>query len=520
MNRTGLLISSDLWLEGNQLNGRRWAAQSWLREWVQATDEDQLNLLVASVGPDVLRALQQQFGALGWTKTIALMSMSTPQQVVQQGCGVLFIPDPSLGRWAQWRRVVGGSTFSLVGQIHTISSQGSQALLQELVTEPVMPWDAVVCSSTAGRAVVEAVLDDREGLLVHRTGGSRQILRQYRPQLPVIPLPLDLKPLLELPPKEKARQALGLDAHTAVVLWLGRLSLYTKQDPWFTYRVIDRVAQQLNQAVVLIECGPDDSPEQAHHFHELRQQCRSLRFLRLGGDQPVPESTKHLALAAADLAVSFVDNTQETFGLAVAEAMAAGLPVVASNWDGYRDLVSHGQHGFLVPTRWSSTAVDLSFPLGWMQACGLQSYVAVSGALAQLVQLDAGEAEQSVLTLLGCPNLANAMGKAAQRHAVSTFAGDVVMEQHKLLFDELTQRRTSEAPALNVAPVPPALIHDPVRCFQGYPAGSFGTGDDGPHQPVSNLVSQGRAELWNLLKREIPQDSLDRLHQSLLAKHS
>ena len=140
--------------------------------------------------------------------------------------------------------------------------------------------------------------------------------------------------------------------------------------------------------------------------------------------------------------------------------------------------------------------------------------------MAQLVQLDAGEAEQSVLTLLGCPNLANAMGKAAQRHAVSTFAGDVVMEQHKLLFDELTQRRTSEATALNVAPVPPALIHDPVRCFQGYPAGSFGTGDDGPHQPVSNLVSQGRAELWNLLKREMPQDSLDRLHQSLLAKHS
>ena len=112
------------------------------------------------------------------------------------------------------------------------------------------------------------------------------------------------------------------------------------------------------------------------------------------------------------------------------------------------------------------------------------------------------------------------MGKAAQRHAVSTFAGDVVMEQHKLLFDELTQRRASEAPVLSAAPVPPALIHDPVRCFQGYPSGSFGTVDDGPHQPVSKLVSQGRAELWNLLKRETPQDSLDRLHQSLLAKHS
>ena len=41
--------------------------------------------------------------------------------------------------------------------------------------------------------------------------------------------------------------------------------------------------------------------------------------------EPVSEELKRQALAAADLALSLVDNTQETFGLAVAEAMAAGL---------------------------------------------------------------------------------------------------------------------------------------------------------------------------------------------------
>ena len=48
--------------------------------------------------------------------------------------------------------------------------------------------------------------------------------------------------------------------------------------------------------------------------------------------------------------VSPSDSIQETFGLSVIEAMASGLPVVASDWDGYRDLVEDGRTGFLVPT--------------------------------------------------------------------------------------------------------------------------------------------------------------------------
>ena len=40
--------------------------------------------------------------------------------------------------------------------------------------------------------------------------------------------------------------------------------------------------------------------------------------------------------AAADVFLSLVDNIQETFGITPLEAMAAGLPVVASDWDGYR----------------------------------------------------------------------------------------------------------------------------------------------------------------------------------------
>ena len=41
---------------------------------------------------------------------------------------------------------------------------------------------------------------------------------------------------------------------------------------------------------------------------------------------------------------------QESFGLTPIEAMAAGLPRVISDWDGYRDSVNDGEDGFLIRT--------------------------------------------------------------------------------------------------------------------------------------------------------------------------
>ena len=54
--------------------------------------------------------------------------------------------------------------------------------------------------------------------------------------------------------------------------------------------------------------------------------------------------------AASDVFVSPADSPSESFGLTIVEAMACGRPVVASDWDGYKDTVRHGEDGFRIPT--------------------------------------------------------------------------------------------------------------------------------------------------------------------------
>ena len=516
-----LIVSGDFLPGGGPLNGRRWAGQQLLRLWGQAAGDDPITLLLADpADPSPYAAVLQQAGHSGGLQALPFIH---PQPLA--AVGGLFLADASIGRWAQWRQPVGQASFSLIGQIHTICTPPAMGQIQELATEPLAPWDALICSSSAGKAVVEALLLDREQQLVQRGGADPEQLRRQRPQLPVIPLPIPVASLQAgLPARDQARSRLGIEPEAHVLLWLGRLSLLTKLDPAPLYRLLEPLAQQLPGPLVLIECGPDDTEQQASHFNDLRRLCPNVRFLRLGGAEPVAEAVKAAALAAADVGCFLVDNLQETFGLAVAEAMAAGLPIVASNWDGYRDLVRHGVDGFLVPTRFAASAAGASFPLAWQQLTGLLPYPLVAGAMAQLVQLDLGQVSAALHTLLHSPALARAMGAAARRQAASRFAEDVVMAAYQQLFADLAERRRLAPPAAG-ASKPPSLALDPVRAFAGYPSQPplpdlAAMAEEPSLAALPPALRAGRASLWQLIRQALPAEGQARFLHDLLRKHT
>jgi phosphatidylinositol alpha-mannosyltransferase len=123
------------------------------------------------------------------------------------------------------------------------------------------------------------------------------------------------------------------------ILFVGRVDEERKGFPVLA-RAFARLAAQVADALLVVvgpgsgRASPQDLPVRLRH--------RVLEFGRVTDDE-LPRYH-----AAADVFVAPALRG-ESFGLVVVEAMAAGVPVVASDIPGYRDVVAAGSNGLLVP---------------------------------------------------------------------------------------------------------------------------------------------------------------------------
>lgn len=396
----------------------------------------------------------------GWLPLEQMQALTPPS-----GPGCLFTPGPVLAALARTRqRLDGGRGWSLCGVTHTTAStRAMEALSLSLLTAPLEPWDAVICTSSVVRATVARMVGGLAEEFRQRLGATRIVL----PQLPVIPLGVHCDDFVRLPEQRaQARAGLGIGAADVVLLFVGRMSFHGKASPVPLYLAAQRLADSLppDQALHVVEAGWYGGDVQVNAFAQAAATLMpGVRRHTLDGRLP---AVLRSAWAAADVFVSLSDNVQETFGLTPVEAMAAGLPVVVSDWDGYRDTVRDGVDGIRVPTLMPPGGLGEEIAL--RHDLDLDSYDAYCGAVSQCTAVDTGAVEAALRALVASPDLRQRLGRAGQERARQHFDWKTVIGQYEALWADLAERRQAGAPRPRQVPV---LRPDPFALFSDYPSG-------------------------------------------------
>lgn len=222
---------------------------------------------------------------------------------------------------------------------------------------------------------------------------ARRVLLKWRVFRPIEVIPTGV----ELPKypadfaatRYQLRKKYGLADQDKVLLYVGRLS--KEKNISFILKAFDKLRQTVsNLWLVLVGGGPLEKELRQHHDKNII----------LTGEILYPEILSYYLLGDIFLFAS----TTETQGLVLAEAKAAGLPIVALFAGGLAGTVRSGEDGYLVP-RDLDTFVD------------------------------------HVQRLLEDSPLRRKMSLAARQDASDRFAAPIIAKQVETVYNSLSQRR-------------------------------------------------------------------------------
>ena len=449
-----------------KLMGRHAAGEGFLKAFVRHSAADAFHCFTRD--EKTFRDFERRLTEYGAPKKpVHFLPFAQPERVRQ--AGAVFLPGPNIPDPAWIRRRADQRAYSLVGVTHTIASERVMDSLGGLLTAPVQPWDALICTSTCVRETVERVIGRYGEFLAQRLGASQ---REPLLKLPVISLGVDCD-MFDVPNTSRLRsqwrKELGIDANDIAVLFMGRLSFHAKAHPISMYQALELAARKSGKKVHLIQAGWFANEHIEAAFKEgAREYCPSVNAIFLDGRKP---NVRSQIWFAGDIFCSLSDNIQETFGLTPIEAMAAGLPLVVSDWDGYRDTVRDGVDGFRVATL--APAPGMGETLAFRYHNEIDNYDIYCANTCQTVAVDTEAAAGAFTRLIENPELRAVMGQAGARRARELYDWKVIVGQYEALWTELAALRVTaqeNCPPREGEPAYP-LRDDPFRVFANYPTG-------------------------------------------------
>lgn len=350
---------------------------------------------------------------------------------------VLATMGPELRTLAAVRHRFQLSDVPLCGFIHSINSARTVFNILQQYFAGLCEYDVLLCSSRAGMKTIQVYIDEIDQLLPSNI--------RYRARRVLVPLGVRIPPL-DYGDRFLLRQRLALTPDHTIGLYFGRLSQMSKADLGPLLLALS-VLSRRGTGLHLVVAGDDTQTNEAPRLTALASELNCLVNLTVWVNPSAED--KHLLYSGADIFVSPGDNIQETFGLAVAEALAYGLPPVVSDWDGYRDLVTDGETGFLVRSVFPTD-------MGRLQLADCTSSMLEEDLLAQSTTIDFVALCEKLEKLVLDPSLRRQMGRAGRSFAEYRLSWRVIVNRYEELWQESSQmakaaRRdgTSASPVLS-----------------------------------------------------------------------
>lgn len=361
---------------------------------------------------------------------------------------VIFQNKADLHAGARWRRISGRADVPVTGVVHSLNYRYHLTNAARLLTASLQPYDAIICSSRCGREVLLKYLELMKQRMSPLPGLESSFLT------PVIPLGV-YTDNFRAERSRDLRASLQLDGD-AVFLYLGRLSSRSKAD---LKPLLIAFAQALSirENAWLLLAGDDPTFFQTEYLRQTAERLGCASRVRIITNPS--KQTKLDLFKTADVFVALSDNLQETFGISLIEAMAAGLPVVAADWNGFRDIVEPDETGYLV-----ETMMPL-FPPGFeVHRESSES----ADLLAATTSVDISALSNIIVKLAEDKQKRTEMGLAARKRARETYDWKVIIQRYEELWAELHDR----ARANKAADLTPSLDFDDYdyrSLFSNYP---------------------------------------------------
>lgn len=418
-----IFASPHPFLEGGPINGRKQANAGFLATLLRLDPFDEYHFFVAN--PRDMTERAEALGALPALQRGAVLAhhrTELPAAMANSAAWhVCHLSDPITDyvTVCALRNRLASHLFPVTSVNHTISYASFAPAFSAHLWSGCGPRDAIGCNSNAAREALRRCF-------VH-LGASAAC---PGPRLEVVPMGMHPRsPQKDAAHRQTMRARLELKEHSVLLLLFGRIALEDKLDPHPLCMALRRVREaRPDLDVRLVISGFTHEGDNTPDFLQALANLLHIPVQVLPNPSPVE---KEQLFAAADIFVSPSDNIQETFGLTLVEAAAATLPVIASDWDGYRDIVVHGETGLLIPTLGPGYTPELDM---LAQALFDNQHHFLRG---QYTAVHVPALAEAIARLAEDAPLRRRMGEAARVRADALFTWEAVVHRWLKFWEEL-----------------------------------------------------------------------------------